>query len=45
MPPTFLVEDHGRQVGLSHAAVTNTIDIPRVRNPFGNHYEKTRIPQ
>lgn len=25
MPPTFLVEDHGRQVGLSHAAVTNTL--------------------
>lgn len=25
MPPTFLVEDHGRQAGLSHAAVTNTL--------------------
>lgn len=45
MPPPFLVEDHSRQFGLSHAAVTNTINIPRVRNPFGNHYAKTRIPQ
>ena len=44
MSPPFLVEVHARQVGFSDVAVTNTINIPGVRESFWKPLHKEKNP-